>query len=132
MLLRANAQPERDVRTQRLADKLPFPAKVVKVLDGDTLCVELDVPGQLLPRIEYIRLAAIDAPEMRGPTPLAAAWSRDALARLVSRQVVTIHPTRIWRDPYSRIIARVRTHDTDVGAWLVQHGFAKRRQNTTR
>lgn len=110
--------------TQRLPDKQPLACQVVKVCDGDTICVSVDQPGQLLPRVEYVRLAAIDAPELRGPERGRAIASRDALARLIELERVTVTPARVWRDPYHRIIARVTLAGVDVGTWLVDHGFA--------
>lgn len=128
----ARPQPQADSRTQRLADKLPFPAVVLRVNDGDTICVERIDVEHILPGIEYIRLAGIDAPELRGANRQRAIWSRDALAQLILGLQVTIQPTRIWRDPYSRIIARVRLGGVDVGAWLIQSGHAKSRRVITR
>lgn len=54
-----------------------FPAKVIRVIDGDTLDVMIDV-GFRIQRKDRIRLLGVDAPEARGPErargQMATAW----------------------------------------------------------
>lgn len=95
----------------------PFEARVLRVVDGDSLWVRAraDTPPLRL------RLQGLDAPETCqrfGPQ------AREALsARLV------LAGERVWvqklgRDSYDRWLARVSTGDGDLGAWLVGQGLA--------
>jgi endonuclease YncB( thermonuclease family) len=111
-------------QTQRLGDKLPFSAQVLLVCDGDTILVARDCLEGESKRQEYIRLAAIDAPEMRGPDARMALWSQQFLEKWILGQVVTVTPRRIWRDPYHRIIATVTFGGKDVGTCLLENGHA--------
>lgn len=112
-------------RPQRLRDKLPWLAHCSHVYDGDTLRVErvFVSPGQN--PVEVVRLAGLDAPELRAIDPKPGLASRQALSDLVLLQRLEIMPTRIWRDPYNRIIARVRLAGLDVNTWLIVNGWAR-------
>lgn len=63
------------------------PARIVRVVDGDTLRVHLDLGWGIWLRDEPIRLAGINAPELRLPggglNPAGVA-ARDYLAELVA------------------------------------------------
>ncbi len=114
-----------NLRPQRLAHKNPFVAFCDHVYDGDTIRVLLDdvyVHGR---PVEIIRLAGIDAPELRGRDRCAALASREALHNVVIGQRVLVMPVRLWRCPYGRIIARVLVDDLDLGAWLVKNAWAR-------
>lgn len=95
----------------------PFEARVVRVVDGDSLWVR---PHADAPPLR-LRLKGLDAPESCqafGPQ------SREALAaRLgLAGQRVWVQP--VGRDSYERWLARVSTGEGDLGAWLVAQGLA--------
>lgn len=86
---------------------------------------------------ERIRIADIDAPELRGSPKCGArrgytAWcdyalgkrAGDALrARMASGQVTIV---RTGTDSYSRTLALVYVDGQDVGEWLIARGLARR------
>lgn len=74
-----------------------FPAKVVVVVDGDTVVVRDERPGR-----HEVRLAGIDAPEIRQPYGLRA---RSHLAELLYGRHVAV----AWykRDRYNRLLGSV-------------------------
>ncbi|WP_408586588.1 thermonuclease family protein [Novosphingobium sp.] len=86
---------------------------------------------------ERVRIAAIDAPEMRDSPRCRAprrpnAWcdyakglaSRDALLAILRRGPVRIE--RQGTDRYGRTLARLTVQGRDVGAELVRMGMARR------
>lgn len=111
-------------------DMLPGPvaAEVVRVVDGDTLTVRAHVwLGQ---RVEVeVRLAGIDAPELRGRCPRESELAR-AAQRTVEALVATpaVRLREVRHDKYGgRVLARVETADgRDLGTVLVQRGLARR------
>lgn len=111
-------------QTQRLISKTPYEARVIRVCDGDTIVVGAEDPPAGFHMEEYVRLAAIDAPEMRGPDARMALWSQQYLERLVLGKNVTVRPRRIWRDPFHRIIASVTFEGLDLGTCLIDQGHA--------
>lgn len=91
----------------------PPARRVTCVVDGDTVWIAR----------EKIRIADIDAPEMRGRCPAERALAvraRDRLIALMRTRPVTIQ--RVGVDPYGRTLARLG----DVGQQLVREGLAQR------
>ena len=97
---------------------LPAPAiaqTVVRITDGDTLVV--NIRGQQ----ERIRLACIDAPEMK-QAPFGRA-SRDRLRQLTPVGS-TVRLRTLTRDRYGRIVAEVFHQGKNVNLELVKEGQA--------
>lgn len=90
-------------------------ARVVEVVDGDTIRIELD--GEQ----ERVRLIGINAPE-RGECLADAATDR--LQELVGGRDVDLLVDRTDRDQYGRLLRHVEVEGLDVGAELVRDGFA--------
>ena len=89
-------------------------AKVVKVVDGDTIHISHKKYGLL-----KIRLAEIDAPEKDQP------YGKEATARL-SKILTnkTIRLNKITVDRYNRIIGIVYYENIDINHYLVINGLA--------
>ena len=113
-----DAGPVVSVRAQRQARPEQVLIGRVSVIDGDTL----ELHGA------RIRLQAIDAPEARQnchrgdelwPCGRRAAY---ALADLIGTRTVTCR----WRetDRYRRPVALCEAGGADVGAWMVEQGWA--------
>ncbi len=100
------------------------PARVIAVVDGDTIKVRLADGGR-----ETVRLVGIDTPESRRPnTPVecGAKQAGAALNRLVARRDVTLvrDPTQDARDRYGRTLAYVDVGSRDAGEEMVRGGWA--------
>ena len=91
---------------------------VKSVYDGDTITLQNG---------EHIRLACIDAPELKdnahgkADKPAAIA-SRNYLRNLLSGREVTLQ--RVTQDRYGRTVARVFTGSLDVSQEMVAAGYA--------
>jgi micrococcal nuclease len=102
-------------------------ASALSVIDGDTFEARVTLfPGQEI--VTRIRLAGVDAPELRGRCPgetAAAGEARQALADLVERRPLQLSELR--GDKYfGRVVARVDAPDVgDVGQALVAAGHAR-------
>ncbi len=115
------------------ADRLagPLPAQVVSVLDGDTLEVWVHIwLGQDLNT--RVRLAGIDAPELKDKCDRERILARRARAYLLARLdpaagAATVRLREIRYGKYAgRGLARVETLDgTDLGQGLLTAGLAR-------
>jgi endonuclease YncB( thermonuclease family) len=91
---------------------------IARVIDGDTIEI----------RGTHIRLNGIDAPESKqtceadGQAYACGEQATEALIVLLGARPVTC--TETGRDRYQRIIARCQVDSTDIGAWMVEHGWA--------
>jgi micrococcal nuclease len=105
--------------TACLAQDLSGP--VVRVIDGDTIVVQLDGAR------EHVRYIGIDTPEMDDERPAVrrrAAAAKEANARLVDGRRVRLELDAERRDRYGRLLAYVWVGDTLVNEVLVRTGHA--------
>ena len=110
----------------------PLPAQVVSVLDGDTLEVRVHIWLGLELRTR-VRLAGIDAPELKGKCARERDLARRARAYLLARldpDAAGAGAVRLREVRYGkyagRVLARVETLDgTDLGQELVAAGLAR-------
>lgn len=88
----------------------------VRVIDGDTIVV----------RSEHIRLAGINAPEIKGQCAdesAVALLAKERVVELVMGANLVID--RSGRDKYGRTLATVVAGDREIGKILVEEGLAK-------
>ncbi len=107
-------------------------ADIVSVYDGDTVTAEVDL-GFKIKVTEKLRLAGINAPEMRGPEKEAGKVSRDALREKILGKRVRVFTNKDKKGKYGRYIATITIADTpsgmgivheDVNKWMVENGYA--------
>ena len=103
---------------------MPFSARVVRAVDGDTLVVQRTSGAQ-----ERIRVIGVDTPEDVAPGRPVQCWSRRAAAftahALQGRDVLLV-PGRERRDRYGRTLAYVtRTDGFALEDALLRGGYAR-------
>jgi len=109
-----------------------YKAFVVKVYDGDTITVNIDLGFGFSWNKVKIRLYGIDAPEMHKgtlETMFAGERSRDMLAELVLGQQVIIRTHKDKQEKYGRWLGEVWLLDgtqRNVNQWMVDNGYAKK------
>ena len=101
--------------------------KVVSVYDGDTMTLAAFLGSQEGPHLFSIRLAGVDAPEIRGASSAqeerAALKARDFLRNIVLNKLVTLTVEGI--DKYGRVLAKVMLDDHgDVSQILIRGRYA--------
>lgn len=100
-------------------------ARVLRVYDGDTIFVASLLPHSATVYRFPVRLARVDAPELRtrdAEEKAAAVVSRDALHALLHNSCVELR--NVSYDKYGRILAEVWRGSTNVSDWLLAHGLA--------
>jgi micrococcal nuclease len=105
-------------------DPAPDTARVVRVVDGDTIAVQ--VGG----RSERVRYIGVDTPETKKPGTPVECYGRRASAenaRLVEGERVRLVADAEARDRYGRMLAYVYRVDDGrfVNAELIRGGFAQ-------
>jgi micrococcal nuclease len=97
-------------------------ARVVRVVDGDTIVASVDGSD------EYVRYIGVDTPETVKPdTPVQCYGPRasDENHRLVEGRTVRLTFDREVRDDYGRLLAYVHAGERFVNAELVRGGYAR-------
>jgi micrococcal nuclease len=101
-------------------------ARVVRVIDGDTIEVEIDL-GFKIKHTTILRLIGINAPEL--PTPEGKA-AKEWLAKQIENQTVTIRTVKDKKEKYGRYLAFVdawveRLQSTQsINAMMISEGLA--------
>ena len=95
------------------------PALVLRIIDGDTIEVTLDL-GWKLYKNDHVRFAGINAPELKTPEGIAA---RDFLGiYLHVGQPIMIHSRKL--DKYGRCLATVMVDGVNLNNLMVKEGHA--------
>ena len=97
-----------------------YAATVIRVIDGDTIEADLDL-GFRIHLHTYIRLAGLNAPELRMPNGAA---SRDHLVSLLIAPILV--KTRLGHEfeKYGRVLGDIVASGVDVNAAMIAAGFA--------
>ncbi|MFY9468933.1 MAG: thermonuclease family protein [Solirubrobacterales bacterium] len=103
-------------------------ARVLRVIDGDTILVRPIVAGSLRGRTERVRYIGVDTPESVKPNSPVECFGARASAynkRLVAGKTVRLVPDAESRDRYGRTLAFVYADGVFVNARLIRDGYAR-------
>jgi micrococcal nuclease len=101
-----------------------YRAHVLSVYDGDTITVDVDLGFSIFMRSQSIRLARINAPEVRGSNAEMGAKSRDALREKILGKTVTLKTIKDTKEKYGRWLAEVWIDGVCINNWLLAEGLA--------
>lgn len=114
-------------------NKFTYPISAIRVIDGDTIEADVDLGFRIKQR-QVIRLAGIDAPELRSKDAAEREWakeSKEALEKILiawQPSEVLMHSTGL--DKYGRSLAFIWVNYGDgwgdVNGWMIQLGHAAR------
>ena len=89
-------------------------AKVIKIVDGDTIYLGHKKYGKI-----KVRLAEIDTPERDQPHGKIAT---DVLKKMILKKSVELHKVTI--DKYKRVVGTIYLNNLEINYFLVRNGFA--------
>jgi micrococcal nuclease len=106
-----------------------YKAAVIAVTDGDTIVVDIDLGFGVWLRKQSIRMAKIDAPELKGSTIESANKSKEFLKSLILSKWVTIRTEKDSKEKYGRWLGTVLIEEgknlIDINSKMVAEGHAK-------
>ena len=104
-----------------------YRAKVIKVYDGDTITVEVDL-GFFVTLTEKIRLAYIDAPEIRGEERPGGLISKQWLVDKILDKWIIVKTDKDKKGKYGRFIGEIFIdgEDTSINEQMINEGMAER------
>lgn len=104
-----------------------YKAIVQRIVDGDTIIVDIDLGFGVWLREQSVRLSKINAPEIRGATREAGLVAKDFLSKLILNKWVQIR-TEKGDDKYGRWLATVLIEEDqnliDINHKMVVEGHA--------
>jgi micrococcal nuclease len=105
-----------------------YKANVLRVVDGDTVIVDIDLGFGVWLRGQTIRLAKINAPELRGASLEAGRDSKTYLSKLVLDKRVMIRTEKDRKEKYGRWLAVILLEEDknliDINHKMVAEGHA--------
>ena len=108
-----------------------YKCKIIKVLDGDTVDIDLDLGFKIILANQRVRMAGVDTPESR--TTIAEEKVRGQLSKkklaeklpVGSWQIIETQKPDSNDDKFGRILGVFILEDgTRVNAWLIQNNYA--------
>jgi micrococcal nuclease len=109
-----------------MKDVYYYKANVIRVYDGDTITVDIDLGFGLQLQKQVIRLANIDTPEIRGDERPDGIVSKDIVSDLILHKDVIIKTDKDTTGKYGRWLAEVYIDDLNVNEYLITEGYADR------
>ncbi len=106
-----------------------YKVRVVRVYDGDTIHVDIDLGLSTWIKKEKLRLARINAPEIRGSQRPAGLAARDFLRNLILDKEVIVQTIKDRKGKYGRYLAEIwlQTENgwENVNDRMLAEGFAR-------
>lgn len=101
-----------------------YKATIVRVIDGDTVVADIDLGFHTWRRDEHLRVARIDAPEMKGASREEGQRSRAALISRIEGRELTICTIKDQRGKFGRYLVELWDGDVNLNDWMISEGYA--------
>jgi micrococcal nuclease len=107
-----------------------YKATIIKIVDGDTVDVDIDLGFEVWLKNQRIRLYGIDTPESRTSDKTEKVFGKLAAAKVlefcpIGSNIVLQTKTDDSRGKYGRILGELITEDgTNVNTFLVDNAYA--------
>jgi len=104
-----------------------YPCKLIKIIDGDSLIVDIDLGFDIVLKSQSVRLDGIDTPEIHSPDLIEqkqGALSKQALIDLTLFSNLILQVSKNDRDKYGRILAIMISNGVNVNEHLSLHNYA--------
>jgi micrococcal nuclease len=106
-----------------------YKAFVTAVYDGDTCTVDIDLGLNCWIRKEKIRLARINAPELKGSERENGLTSRDYLRELILNKTILLQTIKDKKEKYGRYLGEIwiesNSKQINVNDLMMKKGFAR-------
>jgi len=104
-----------------------YKALVVKVYDGDTITVNINLGFGIIMRKVKIRLLGIDTPELRRVSDeekVRGIEAREFLSDLVLDRIIVLKTKKDKTGKYGRLLGTIYINDIDINQMMIDQGHA--------
>ena len=102
-----------------------YRALVVKVYDGDTIVVDIDLGFGIMMKNQSVRLLGVDTPEIRGKERNEGLEVKIAVENKILGKWVKIKTMKDKKGKYGRWLVNLWVDDLCINNWLVTEGLAE-------
>lgn len=106
-----------------IAEEKVYDARLVRVVDGDTLRVDLDLGADITLKNQAIRILGIDAPELHGPERDRGRAAKAAAEKFLKGKKLRIELH--GKDRYGRWLGDVFADGENLALWMIKAGQAR-------
>lgn len=96
----------------------------LRVVDGDTILARIICPCCHVESQQRIRLARINAPELKGPTAGAGRQAKAYLGKLCRPGPIMVMIAKAWPDRYGRVLAEVYADRLNMSDMMLEAHLA--------
>jgi micrococcal nuclease len=105
-----------------------YKAAVTRIVDGDTVIVDIDLGFGVWLKEQSLRLAKINAPEIKGSSRESGIAAKDFLSKLILNKWVQIR-TEKGQEKYGRWLATILIEEDknliDINHKMITEGYAE-------
>ena len=105
--------------------KYVYSAKVVKVYDGDTITIDIDLGFGIVMKNQKVRLYGINTPEIRGDEREQGLISRDYLRDKILDKEIIIQTVKDKTGKYGRWLGIIYIDNININELLITEGYAE-------
>ena len=103
-----------------------YKAKLHSVYDGDTIRLDIDLGFGVWLNKQTIRLAGIDAPEIRGAEREDGLKAKEALSEMLQKaESISLRTFRDKKGKYGRWVGVIYANYLNINEWMVENKYAK-------
>lgn len=114
------------MRTPTTDDLYTYMARVVRVIDGDTVVLDLDLGCDIWLRSQHCRLYGINSAEKTGKTKEAGLAAKGHLeSLLLGHEYVLVRTTYDRHCKFGRLLVTLFVGEDSVNDEMVEDGFAE-------
>lgn len=101
-----------------------FAAKLIRVIDGDTAVLDVDLGFQVHYAC-HVRFMRYNAPELHGPHPGQGAAAKAELEAVLTGKQLLITTSKDFSQTFARYLAEVYVIEETGGFWVADHMISK-------
>lgn len=101
-----------------------YRAELERVIDGDTVVLDIDLGLGIWARDQKVRLYGINAPEKRGKTKAAGQHAEKALDMLLNMQPIIVRTIKDRTGKYGRWLGILMVDGANINRIMVEDSFA--------
>lgn len=109
-------------------DLYVYLARIKRVVDGDTLVLDLDLGCEVWLLNQHCRLSKIDAPEKTGGTKEAGLLAKQHLEQLLKEHEYALVKTEYDQHcTFGRLLVELFVGEVSLNEQMIQDGYAEKR-----
>lgn len=100
-----------------------YKAKVIRVYDGDTIYLDIDLGFGICMKNQAIRLSGINTPEIKGSEKIEGFKIKEWLESKILNREIEIHTMKDKKGKFGRWLGKIFIHGENINERLAKMGY---------